>query len=701
MIRALLISLTALLSATGTTAQDAATLIADSLRINGNDQLIAEGNVEVLFGDTQLTATRVTYSGSSDQISIDGPVRLRDGDTLLEADAAQIDEDLQNGLLIGARLILNQQVQIAAAQLTRVEGRYTQLHRTVATSCQVCEETKTPLWSIRARRVVHDEQEQQLYFDEAQLRILDVPVLYLPRLRLPDPTLTRSTGFLIPQIKTTSQLGTGVKFPYFITLGDHADLTLTPYVSNATRTLEFRYRQAFTNGDIDIQGAFTGDDIRSENARAYLFADGQFDLNRGYKLSFDIEATGDNTYLLDYDYASKDRLDSQVSLTRTRAGTHFSADLIHFETLRDSEDNSTLPPIVGDVIYERHIAPGFGGTLSLRGDAHTHFRYSDLDGFGRDVTRLSGSADWRRNWILGNGMQIGALGAIYADLHLVEQDQAYDSATAQITPYAGVELRWPFAKTTQTGVTHLLEPVVQAVWSDTAGEDVPNEDSTRVEFDEGNLFAFSRFPGSDLREGGARLNLGVSWSRFDQAGTSSTLSFGKIYRDRVIDDFSLSSGLSKASSDWLISGSFALPNGLELISRTLLNDGLKATKSETRIDWTNDIIDLGATYTWLTEDAGEDRLDSVSEWSLDSKFQVARHWATSLDWRYDVVTSRTAQAGFGIEYRNECVEIDLSLSRRFTSSSNLEPSTDFGFSVSLSGFSTGGRSQSYARSCSG
>ena len=51
----------------------------------------------------------------------------------------------------------------------------------------------------------------------------------------------------------------------------------------------------------------------------------------------------------------------------------------------------------------------------------------------------------------------------------------------------------------------------------------------------------------------------------------------------------------------------------------------------------------------------------------------------------------------GIGYRNECVNIDLSLSRRFTSSTNVEPSTDVGLTVSLNGFGQDGRP--YARGC--
>ena len=104
--------------------------------------------------------------------------------------------------------------------------------------------------------------------------IRNVPVFYLPRLRLPDPTLDRATGFLTPSIRTTSQLGTGLKIPYFIKIGDHKDLTLTPYLSSRTRTLELRYRQAFARGRIEFNGAVTRDDERPDSTRGYVFGYG-------------------------------------------------------------------------------------------------------------------------------------------------------------------------------------------------------------------------------------------------------------------------------------------------------------------------------------------------------------------------------------------------------------------------------------------
>jgi LPS-assembly protein len=262
------------------------------VQITADDKLVATGNVEAMFEGRRLKAHSITYDSTTETLSIKGPMALQDGDeTLILADQAELDRDMANGLLTGARIVMNTQVQLAANAMARIDGRYSQLYKVSVTSCRICETGQPPLWQIRARRVIHDQEERQLYFDDAQLRVLDVPILYLPRLRLPDPTLDRATGFLFPSFYNSSLLGNGIKVPYFIRLGDHRDLTLTPFVTDKTRTLELRYRQAFVNGDLTINGAISDDDLGVSSTRGYLFAEGEFELKNDFKLSFDIEYT--------------------------------------------------------------------------------------------------------------------------------------------------------------------------------------------------------------------------------------------------------------------------------------------------------------------------------------------------------------------------------------------------------------------------
>ena len=121
--------------------------------------------------------------------------------------------DFQDGLIQGARLILNEQFQVAAVEGRRTKGRFNSLYRTVATSCVVCEQSRPPIWRVRANRVTHDEQAERLYFDDAVFDIFGLPVLYSPKLSVPAPGVDRATGVLVPTASTSNIYGSGRSFP--------------------------------------------------------------------------------------------------------------------------------------------------------------------------------------------------------------------------------------------------------------------------------------------------------------------------------------------------------------------------------------------------------------------------------------------------------------------------------------------------------
>jgi LPS-assembly protein len=81
--------------------------------------------------------------------------------------------------------------------------------------------------------------------------------------------------------------------------------------------------------------------------------------------------------------------------------------------------------------------------------------------------------------------------------------------------------------------------------------------------------------------------------------------------------------------------------------------------------------------------------------------QLGDNWRARADWRYDFTSGRAARAGLGLDYETECIRVDLSLSRRFASSTNVSPSTDFGFRVSLLGLGGQSGSAAKARKCRG
>jgi LPS-assembly protein len=683
-------------------AQDQATLVSDSLQITGDTRLIADGNVEVFFKGRRLKASRIVFDQATNRLEITGPIVLTEasGDTLILASQAELSADLSEGILTSARLVLNQQLQLAANRMVRLSGRYTALQSVAASSCKVCEGDPTPLWEIRARRVVHDEVERQIYFDRAQFRLAGVPVLYIPRLRMPDPTLKRATGFLMPSIRTTSDLGTGIRVPYFVVLGKSADLTLTPYLTaRQSQTLGLRYRQAFATGLIEATGSVTRDQLFPGETRGYLRVRGDFTLPERFLLTFDGQTVTDPAYMLDYGLGNADRLDSRVEIRRTRRNEHISARIISFQSLRDNEVDSAIPSLVADLTFHRRFSLGpLGGEGGLRLQTHNQYRTSTslIDGTdgdtipdGRDIGRISARIDWRRSFLLPAGIEASVLGEVTADAYTISDDATFGGNTTRTHGSAGVELRWPWVKAGARGATHVIEPVVQLIYASNTLETLPNEDSALVEFDEGNIYGLDRFPGSDAVERGSRANIGVTWTRFDPTGWSMGVTLGRVYREADLGQFGPGSGFAGASSDWLAAVNFTLSDGLAVTGRLVLDDDLSVTKGEARITYSGPKTAVASSMIWAVADPLENRPDPTQEFTFDARQRVSPNWTAKFSGRYDFVADRGTVAGLGLEFLNECIRVDVSLSRRFTSSTSVNPTTDFGLSLDLVGFGSG------------
>ncbi|WP_423206776.1 LPS-assembly protein LptD [Paracoccus yeei] len=677
-----------------------ATVLADSVTLDGDRRLTASGGVVIWYRGTRLIASRVIYDSQNGGAVIEGPIHLtqpaRRGtpdETIVVADSAQLDPNLQDGILRGARLVLAREMQLAARQMQRKDnGRLTVMQNVVASSCQVCAENPIPLWEIRAHAITHDAQTRTLRFDQPQLRAFGLPIVSLPSLTAPDPTVERMTGFLQPRFRTTSSLGPGIKLPYFVTLGDHADVTLTPYVAaSRTSTLEMRYRQAFSNGALELNGALTRDDIEPGETRGYLFGAARFELPRGYQLGVQLQMAKDRAYLLDYDITDADRLWSGITLDRVVRDRMVTARIGNYESLRDDEPDDITPSIVADALWQRRWQPGrIGGLASMEWSLHAHRRSSQQDIVGRDMARGSVAMDWQRTEILPMGV-VGTIETrLDADFYRINQDSRYEDWVARADPTLAAQLAWPFARH-QDGVTQIIEPIVQVVWSPErdSEDEVPNEDSRLIEFDEGNLFSLNRFPGWDARESGLRANVGLGWTRIDPAGWSLGLTAGRVLRSQPDLSFDGTGPLGSKSSDWLLSANYQGSNGLALVNRALFDDSFSISRNELRLGWLKPGLQLSAGYLWLDSNPREERFQDVSELTATAGWQIAQGWWANAEARYDFTADRAQKAELGFEYRNECITVEMSVERRFTSTETLSADTSFDLGIRLGGFGQG------------
>ena len=244
------------------------------------------------------------------------------------------------GIINAAQVLIDDTVRIRSEEIklknSTVE-RAENIDR--ITSCEECE-SGFPLWHFTASSAINDVQNPNIIYRDVTLSVSGVPIGYIPYLRLPNPSVDRARGFLIPGLKITSNLGAGATLPYFIPIGESRDLLLTPYISSQTNTIEYRYRQKFSSGDITILGALSKDDISDKAIRGYYKARGNFKLAYGINLKIEASQTNDDKYLGDYSYGSLEDLDTAITLGKAAVNKDrlFSGNISYVKANKD--DNS-------------------------------------------------------------------------------------------------------------------------------------------------------------------------------------------------------------------------------------------------------------------------------------------------------------------------------------------------------------------------
>src|SRR5258708_3329132 len=171
--------------------------------------VVAKGHVEISQGLRTLLADTVTYNQRTDTVTASGNVSLLEPTgEILFADFMELTNRFEEGFMKDIRALLSDRARLAANTGRRSGGNRLELRRGVYSPCDLCRDdpTQPPLWQLRAEQIVRDEQQHIVEYRDATLEIGGVPVLYLPYLSHPDPTIKRQSGFLAPTFGNSSTL---------------------------------------------------------------------------------------------------------------------------------------------------------------------------------------------------------------------------------------------------------------------------------------------------------------------------------------------------------------------------------------------------------------------------------------------------------------------------------------------------------------
>jgi LPS-assembly protein len=369
-----------------------------------NERVSAIGNVQIYYAGSTVEADKVTYNQKTKRLRAEGNVRLTEaGGNITYGDILELNDDYRDGFVDSLRLETPDATRFAAARADRSSGNYTVLQSGVYTACEACKEDprKPPLWQVKAARIIHDEGEKMIYFEQAQLEFFGRPVAYFPFLSAPDPTVKRKSGWLMPTFGTDTKTGFSMQAPYFWALAPNYDVTLTPTITTKQGPmLQAEFRHRLMNGAYSIRAA----GIRQLDKDEFIYEDGplkgtgtpghrdwrgavesagQFALNQRWVWGWDALLVSDKTFYQDYNmqtmrasnrdpfktgtWTASDTGVSQIYLAGAGNRSYFDARAIHYYGFSEADNQKELPVIhpVMDYFYT-FDRPILGGELTFR-----------------------------------------------------------------------------------------------------------------------------------------------------------------------------------------------------------------------------------------------------------------------------------------------------------------------------------------------
>ena len=572
-----------------------------------NSRVSAVGNVQMFYNGTSVEADKVIYDQKTKRLHAEGNIRMTDADgKITYANSLDLSDDYRDGFVDSLRVDTEDQTRMAATRADRSKGNYTVFENGVYTACAPCKDDpkKPPLWQVKGARIIHDQNEKMLYFENAQLEFFGVPMAYLPYFSTPDPTVKRKSGFLMPGVSQSAVYGYAVDIPYYWAIAPDMDATFTPRITSRQGVLlqgEFRQRlrdgayqvRAFGIDQLD-QNAFVGQP-GNRQFRGGIDTKGQFAINDKWVWGWDGVILTDSTFFSDYrlsqyrdPYSSFLSLPtealSQLYLTGVGNRSFFDARTMYFLSF---SGNQQQVPVVHPVVDYANVInrPIFGGEVSYKTN-FTSLTRNDavfdpittaantnglctmasadplariptqclLRGAPGTFTRLSAEAQWRRSFIDPFGQiftPFAILRADAIDAHVANQPgvanflPAGDTTALRVMPTIGLEYRYPFINVQPWGTT-TIEPIAQVIIrpNETYAGKLPNEDAQSLVFDASNLFSVDKFSGYDRVEGGGRANVGVqATTQFDRGGSINVL-FGQSYQLFGLNSFAVQDSIN-------------------------------------------------------------------------------------------------------------------------------------------------------------
>lgn len=668
--------------------------------------ITAKGNVEIKYRGMLLNTDKLIYNQNEDTIKARGKTILHTADgAVIESTYVNLADNLSVGDMYNIKAILKDESTVTAQRFRRKDNQTKVLSNTTYTACDICN-GKFPLWQVSARKVQHNENTQNVNYNDAFVYIKGVPVFYTPFLTHPDPNVKRRSGFLQPIFGSSSFLGAYLQPRYFWAVDDQTNMLISPILSGQKDlVLSGAYSHYFYNANTSISGSYLNDKDKSHNKnRGNLFVDGRYDINNYWRMKYNWKFVSDYIYLKEMSMPYEDNawLDSNVSFERFSGRDYVSIDTYYYKMLsydlrrhnvqQYRSINTRKPTVAPLVNAEFYSDPSFFGSY-FKNQLNTASIYHSN---GSNTQRLTSINSWELPYTSRFGEKYRFVASLKSDVYYVNRfqhsaDNTYTGTTDRFFPQAGVEWRLPFVRASKN-TRQIIEPVIVAVAAPNGGnkeDKIPNEDSEDVYFDDTNVLDLNRYAGYDRNDTGSRISYGLRWSSYGDIFGRTSAFIAQSYEKDKDSDFmnALDNTKHDHASDY-VGRINAEPNEyLDLNYRFRLDkETLDAKYSELSTNIGPSFLRFGISYISLKGNTHyTDRYSERKELYTSIKAKLTRFWSVRVYNLQDMSPQNhgSLEHGGSVIYEDECFKVDSTVKKYNSSNPDLDNDYEFGMTFFL------------------
>ncbi len=577
------------------------------------------------------------------------------------------------------------------ANTVKIENQNSEFTKSIFTLCDYRKGDKCPPWSLQASRMSHDKKKKTIYYDNAVIKIYDLPIFYLPKLSHPDPTVDRRSGFLPPSFSDSKNLGPGFETPYYWDLGMDKDLTLTTKLFSSENPLFLgEYRQAFNKSNLVSNFGYTeGYKKINENkiagSKYHFFSKfvKKFKNEKGAdnELKLNVQRVSNKKYLKLYKIKDDlinyedDILENSLSFAHEDEDLFFGIKASAYEDLTENNKNDEYEYILPDIILDKNL---FSSSKYGYADLQSNIVFHNYE-TNKFTKFFVNDIDWKYNQInYPSGIKGRLLGKLKNVNYEAKNTSVYKSDTTnELFGAVGYLTEINFFKKMRDNAAHLLTPKMLLRYA--PGHMRKETENTRL--NHSNVFKLDRLNTNKNFENGLSATLGFDYE-INKSNKKLDFSIAQIINEKENQNMPSSSSLNQRFSDIIGHSELEINDTISLNYDFALDQNYKSlnyNELSTNFDFNSIKFDFG--YLQEKEHIGDQEYFKGKIDLVQNQYGIF-----SAETKRNLITNSAEYYDLSYEYTNDCLRAGLVYRREFYNDSELEPEDSLMFKITLTPF---------------